>query len=120
MRRRTRLSNGVGLKTRRRTSAVEYTDSFRSGVLGREAFGWSWQALAGVLGISTVVQGIDMLAVYSRHNALFLASSAGQDPAAVYAFRQGLKIKLPQLYVMKVIWYSFITLTVAAIARALF
>jgi hypothetical protein len=89
------------------------------GVIGREAFVWSPQAIAGALGIAAAVQGIDMMTVYRRHVALFLASPAGEDAGEVRAFRQGLKIKLPQLYVLKVVWYSCITLLVAAAARAL-
>lgn len=89
------------------------------GILGREVFLWSPQAVAGVLCISAAVQGIDMVVVYRRHYALFRTSPAGQDAAEVRAFRHGLKTKLPQLYLMKVVWYSFITLVVAAAARAL-
>lgn len=89
------------------------------GVLGRNAFAWSLQGTAGAVGIAAVVQGIDMIRVYRYHNGRFLASPAGQSEDEIRAFRQGLKIKLPQLYILKILWYASITLLSAAVSRAL-
>lgn len=87
------------------------------GVIGRNVFVWSWEGAALAVGSAALIQAIDMVRLYRYHNTRFLASPAGESDEEIQRFRRGLKVKLPQIYLMKVVWYTIITVAVAAIAR---
>lgn len=88
------------------------------GVLGHKDFIWSQSGVVLAIIFAGIVQGIDMVRVFRYHHARFFSSPAAERPDEVVSFRHSLMVKLPQIYLFKVILYGLITLLAAGITRS--
>jgi len=89
-----------------------------AGVLGASIFLWSSQGTIAAAILAAVVQGIDAVRMYFYHKRLILQSPSGIKEERMKAFEEGAIYKLAQIYIVKVAWYGFVTLLVAAVARS--
>jgi hypothetical protein len=81
-------------------------------------FTWTTSGILAAILITAVVQGIDMFRIRRTILAMTMANPEPTRSEQLQAIRESGTAKLVQLYILKVVWYTFITLTAAQFARS--
>lgn len=88
-----------------------------AGILGRNIFIINIHGILWCLLVTAVVQGIDMIRVYKYHKKRVELSNPVIREDHMKNFRKRAPIIMPQIYIVKVIFYGLITLAIATIVR---
>jgi len=88
-----------------------------AGILGRNIFTFTLHGILWCLLITAIVQGIDMIRIYNYHKKRIEQASPHVKEEQVRIFRKRTPIIMPQIYILKVLFYGAVTLVVSAIVR---
>ncbi|MBA7647449.1 hypothetical protein ES703_55221 [subsurface metagenome] len=89
-----------------------------AGILGRNIFTLNFHGILWCLLIATIVQGIDMIRVYNYHKKRIERTTLVHiREEKMRNFKRRAPIIMPQIYIVKVLFYGAVTFAVAAIAR---
>lgn len=88
-----------------------------AGILGKNIFTINIYGILWCYLIATIVQGIDMIRVYSYHKKRVEQANPELREEQMRNFRRRAPVVMLQIYIVKVLLYGTVTLAVAAIVR---
>lgn len=88
-----------------------------AGILANSLFTFSYKGILSAAFVTGMIQLVDTIRIYFYHRNLALKSPDYILEKKLEIFKKGAIYKLSQLFVIKVIWYGFITLLAAALTR---
>ena len=90
-----------------------------AGVFGREIFTWTFEGFMWCIAITAIVQGIDMLRLYSTTVKRIRQQPTHIQDKQMQTFKKRLPVTFPQLFIAKLVGYGLVTLVAAIIGRAI-
>ena len=90
-----------------------------AGILGRNIFNINFPRILWCFLFVAIVQGIDMIRVYRYHKKRVDQAIPHLREEQMINFRRRAPIIVPQIYIVKVLFYGAVTLAVAAIVQRL-
>jgi hypothetical protein len=91
------------------------------GIFVRNIFLWTIKDIIFCLVITSLIQGVDTVRFYLYCKNRLLAEHPDSIANGRFAaFQRSAVFKMSQLFILKILWYSGITMLTAAIARGYF
>ena len=89
-----------------------------AGIIGRHIFTLNLRGILWCLLITAMVQGVDMLRLYSYYKKRIEQTTLEHiREEKLRIFRKRAPVTMPQIYIVKVLFFGFVTLAVAYISR---
>lgn len=88
-----------------------------AGIIGRNIFTIDLDGILWCLLIAIITQAVDMIRPYSYHKKRVDQAIPEVREKQMINFRRRAPIIMPQIYILKVLFYGIVTLAVAGIAR---
>ena len=90
-----------------------------AGILGKNIFNTSFPGILWCFLFVAIVQGIDMIRVYRYHKKRIDQAIPHLREEQMINFKRRVPIIMPQIYILKVLFYGAVMLAVATIVQRL-